>query len=828
MVENKPLLAKSIRTGKPPVTLEEHLRDTEKAAYEIFRLDKRWGQNWCRFFKIYDKVQQEKFLLNVRIAALFHDIGKANEDFQKAVSQNGFYQQTIRHEHLSALILHLPEVRKWLSDNKDLDLEVITAAVLSHHIKAIDKDGHDYKWMQPKGSLVLKLNINHDEVQNTFNRIREIAKFSNAPQLNLEIWSKYSPWAEAENDGKNTAIQFGRKVKPGKDEGRLGFLLAVKAGLIAADAVSSGLVREGENIDEWINEKVHREAISNDEIFNEIIKKRAWSILGSKALEQKKLEIAELITSGQAVEESFNTKLWSDFQKSSASLGKLALLLAACGAGKTIAAWIWALAISRSYSIGKVIFLYPTRGTATEGFKDYVGFAPETEASLLHGTSEYELEGIAENPNEATKDKDYSKETNDRLFALGFWGKRYFSATVDQFLSFLENNYSSICMLPVLADAAIIIDEVHSFDKHMFESLICFLKQFDVPVLCMTATLPPSRKENLANAGLRVYPSKDEQKKLNDLNWAEKRPRYNLEILTQESATDRENEVLKIAVDEFNAGKRVLWVVNTVKRCQSLALRFKKLTGIEPIVYHSRYTTGDRKIQHEATVNAFKQLDEAKIAITTQVCEMSLDLDADVLITEIAPITSLVQRFGRSNRHLARGLDFRSRLVAYMPENDKPYNQKDDLDPATAFLKDLPVTDISQRVLAEKLEEHVKRERHHDGDFAPFLNGGYFAVPGPGLRDTDELTEPCVLLRDIDKVKQRLREKRTIDEFVIGVPKNKENLFTLSDIELSELNVERPKDLPRYLNVANSRFYRTNYGFITDPEILQDLEIENE
>ena len=70
--------------------------------------------------------------------------------------------------------------------------------------------------------------------------------------------------------------------------------------------------------------------------------------------------------------------------------------------------------------------------------------------------------------------------------------------------------------------------------------------------------------------------------------------------------------------------------------------------------------------------------------------------------------------------------------------------------------------------------------------------------------------------------------KGTVDDFVIGVPKNKENLFTLSDIELSELNVERPKDLPRYLNVANSRFYRTNYGFITDPEILQDLEIENE
>lgn len=771
------LRAKSDKEGREPVTLQSHLEDTEKAAREVFYLEKRWGKNWCRFFKIYEKAEQEKFLLNLRIAALFHDIGKANEDFQTAVSQKGFYQQTVRHEHLSALILHLREVREWLSENKNLDLEIITSAVLSHHIKA-SADGEEWRWMQPKGKIFLQLYDSHDEINAIFNRIKEIAGLSNNLTIDKKLWSEKSPWIEAQENGFDTAVKFRRIIK--KDEKRLNFLLAVKAGLIASDAVASGLVREGEIIEEWINEKAHSETIKENEVAAAIIDKRAEIIFKDKLVK------------------------WNDFQIASATLGKRALLLAACGSGKTIAAWKWAEAQSQTHEIGKVIFLYPTRGTATEGFKDYVGFAPEAEASLLHGSAKYELEGIAENPNEATKDKHY--ETNARLFALGFWGKRYFSATVDQFLSFLEHSYSSLCLLPVLADSAVIIDEIHSFDKRMFETLVCFLKQFDIPVLCMTATLPNSRKENLENIGLRVYPNKEEQAELKDLEKAEKHPRYNLEIVADE------DDAMKIAIEEFDKGKRVLWVVNTVKRCQNAAKRFEKLRKIRPLVYHSRFRLKDRKDRHEKTVEAFKQIGKAKIAITTQVCEMSLDLDADVLITEIAPIPSLVQRFGRSNRHLKRGEDFRSRLVAYMPENDKPYDQKEDLDTALVFLKDLPEKDISQRCLAEMLIKHSPKERQHEGDFAPFLSSGYYAVPG-NFRKIDDFTNPCILSDDenLEAVKKCLAEKKPIDAFIISVPKQ----FVLKDFE-------KPAVFPKYLNIADAKFYDEDFGFMTE------LEEENE
>lgn len=769
------LLAKSKRNGRDDVTLQNHLEDTEKAARQIFCLEKRWGRNWCRFFKITEPEIRKKFLQHLRIAALFHDIGKANEEFQDMVMGKAGVRQTLRHEHLSALILHLPEVREWLRQNKNIDPDIITGAVLSHHIKASDQG--DWEWGQPKDKLTLNLFTTHAELNAVFDKIQEVAELPNKLRLRNNLWSAKSPWIEAKAEGLNTARDFKRIIK--KDENRRNFLLAVKAGLMIADAAASGLVRENHLIEDWINEKAHSDIIRKNEISDKIIKNRGNIIFKCDRHD------------------------WSDFQMQAANLGKRALLLAACGSGKTIAAWKWAEAQSLENDIGKVVFLYPTRGTATEGFRDYVGYAPEDEAGLLHGTSKYELDSILENPTDATEGKNYRKETEDRLFALGFWGKKYFSATVDQFLSFLEHNYSSLCLLPVLADSAVIIDEVHSFDRSMFENLICFLKNFDVPVLCMTATLPQSRRDDLEKAGLRVYPNKQEQAELKDLEEKETHPRYNLEFAADE------NEALKIAVQEYQKGKRVLWVVNTVRRCQKVAGKLKKLKT-KLLVYHSRFRLMDRKNRHAETVAAFKQSNEAKIAVTTQVCEMSLDLDADVLITEFAPIPSLVQRFGRANRKLTgKEKDFRARLIVYQPENHKPYEKKE-LNLAKQFLDDLPKENIYQRLLAEKLEKHAQRERSDEGNFAPFLSGGYFAVPG-NFREIDAFTNPCILSSDLDEVKKCLEEHKPIDAFVISVPQQ----FVLKDFE-------NPSWFPKYLGIADAKFYDADFGF------MADLENENE
>jgi CRISPR-associated endonuclease/helicase Cas3 len=764
------LLAKSPRSGRE-LSLEQHLRDTEDAALRIFRLDGRWGQNWCRFFKLNDAEAREQFLLNLRVAALFHDIGKANEDFHRAVTEKGFFAQTLRHEHLSALLLCLPEVRQWLAQNNLLDADVITAAVLSHHLKA-SLDGK-WRWCQPqtlKNSV--KLHLQHAEIKAILDRIKKVAQLTEAPCLPDTAWSDKEPWKQAYEYGKARAVRFRRELKNSPQKTAL--LLAVKAGVIVADSAASGLFRENLRLEEWIENVVHDKAISAEEVTDKILNPRAEQISKKRG---KPFRL-------------------HPFQEKAAEQGARALLLAACAAGKTIAAWKWAEEQARTYKIGRVIFLYPTRGTAAEGFRDYVGWAPEAEAAYVAGDAKFMLEDVARNPSDATAGKNFDNlsEDQDRLYALGLWSRRYFSATVDQFLGFIEHSYTSLCLLPALADSAVIIDEVHSFDQRMFGCLIAFLRNFGMPVLCMTATLPPVRIKQLQDAGLRLYQASEDAA----LHKIESHPRYRLEPAADADAA------LEQAVAAYRKGDRVLWVVNRVAECQSIAGLLEESLGIEALTYHSRFRLQDRQRVHKETVEAFQQKDRPAIAVTTQVCEMSLDLDADLLISEVAPIPSLVQRFGRANRHLAKGLDFRARLLTYRPEKALPYDAKE-LEAAVTFLAEFGSSDVSQRQLAEALERHAKGEPLSDGS-ARFLESGYFAVRGE-FRDIDEFALPCVLTTDLDEVKPLAKEHKPFDGYIVNVPKSH---------VLKPEDVERPAWLPKYLNLANGDLYSRKRGFLTE------------
>jgi CRISPR-associated endonuclease/helicase Cas3 len=781
------LLAKSVMEGGRTLSLEKHLLDTEESAVSIFKRGSRFLENWLRFFKI-DESLKDKFLLNLRVACLFHDIGKANEDFQKAIKEHGF-QQAIRHEHLSALVLHLPEVREWLGQNRDLDIPIITSSVLCHHLKASGKNEHEHKWpAAPLRGLVI-LNLGDNQVRNILEKLNIlVGQNLSIPNINYKTY-------RIEDVSWRKAIDLAVKESRMKlDSDRLQFHLALKAGLIVADSVASGLVREGHLIDVWVKSVLHSDSLKENEIFTEIIQKR-----------MKDKKIHEL----------------HEFQKQVALKGDRVLLMAGCGMGKTLAAWNWANEVSKRRKISKVIFLYPTRGTATEGFKDYASWAPEADAALMHGTSDYELESMFTNP----KDEKYKKnfgisEEDERLFALAFWSKRFFSATADQFLSFLQNHYKGICLLPVLSECALIVDEVHSFDKPMFASLLSFLKHFQIPILCMTATLTPKKKQSLLDQGLELYPKEEDRNdvELKELIRSENHPRYNKTILKNvEQAKD-------IAIKRFREGKRVLWVLNTVDRCQKMYDELTKELQTEVHCYHSRFKLQDRKTIHEKTIQAFQGESKKSIAVTTQVCEMSLDLDADVLISEIAPVSSLVQRFGRANRHLKKGLEFRAELYLYKPTGSlKPYNSNE-IQIAEKFLNALPEKDISQFLLATLLEEYAEEE-YKQKDYSAFVNMGYFALTESYRDDENEFTVQAILDKDLESIlkilkeNQKIKEEKkkgilsakkeeTIDKFVLPVPKG-----NTKNLRISKDGIDQYPLMPKYLWVVSEKFYSETKGF---------------
>ena len=127
-----------------------------------------------------------------------------------------------------------------------------------------------------------------------------------------------------------------------------------------------------------------------------------------------------------------------------------------------------------------------------------------------------------------------------------------------------------------------------------------------------------------------------------------------------------------------------------------------------------------------------------------------------------------MQRFGRANRHLRRGRDFRATLLTYEPDSPRPYD-KAELAAALAFLTDLSGDAVSQRDLAVGLERHALKERDVSGSSA-FLDGGYFATPG-ALRDGDDSGAAVVLDSDVARFNDCAKAHEPTEGLIVTVPK---------------------------------------------------------
>jgi CRISPR-associated endonuclease/helicase Cas3 len=193
------------------------------------------------------------------------------------------------------------------------------------------------------------------------------------------------------------------------------------------------------------------------------------------------------------------------------------------------------------------------------------------------------------------------------------------------------------------------------------------------------------------------------------------------------------------------------------------------------------------------------------LAISTQVCEMSLDLDADVLVTEEAPVTALIQRMGRCCRESLPTAGRHGDVLVYAPENEKPYK-----------LTELAgVTEFVTRLAAMPRVSQVELEAAlGDAPQAPelpkesqFLQSGPWAMSGEdAFREIEAWTRPAVLARDVYDF-ARLRRSRTeswkADGLVIPLP-----VYLAKD---------RDPRLPSYLFVADGAHYSQAVGFLDKP-----------
>jgi len=748
--------------------LTQHTLDVMRAVESIlFVLEK----DILRFFKLEDS-QLKNLLATTRMAALWHDIGKANDGFQKAVLKKG--RQEIRHEHLSTILMSIDEVREWLSTEPDVnstvldaDYEVARVIVASHHMQLTGEDIASLRIprfafpFNGDGGLPFDALNDRDD-------FKELLMNFCAPPFNLSAPSFQIPqrWSFNSNEIGENIRKWRERIKSEfddfideleNDKPRRRLLMAARTVLLAADASASGLrrvdVKQGEewSPDEWIKNCLKQ--VSRPENIEEIIAKR-------------KAEVTERKRKAGDANFEFVER---DFQKAAASLGERSLLLTPCGSGKTLAAYNWIKAQLSLHGYAKVVFLYPTTGTATEGFKDYASHDPR--AGLVHSRAQFDLVDMFENPDERSG-SNYTSEKKRRLFALGFWGDSIFSATVDAFLSFLQNNYSSVCLLPVLARSVVVIDEIHSFDQAMFSELIEFLVIFDVPVLMMTASLPKKRRQQLEREikDLQVYPrtgtpEADEVKDSADAERYHIRY-YRIVDLDKHGVPLESGELMNIARQAYRAGRKVLWVVNTVDRCIRIA---EMLWDVGAICYHSRFMYEHRVKRHRKVVDDFQDPDiKGVIAVTTQVCEMSLDLDADVLITELAPAPSLIQRMGRCNRTTpTRSLDISGEVHIYDPPSPLPYEDKS-LDTGRQLLQHLKLESVKQSHLNDALESIA-----FDNERAKaclFTMPIWEAYSRRDFRETDDYTTSAVLATKLPDFLKAQRERKPTAGLILQAP----------------------------------------------------------
>ncbi len=213
-----------------------------------------------------------------------------------------------------------------------------------------------------------------------------------------------------------------------------------------------------------------------------------------------------------------------------------------------------------------------------------------------------------------------------------------------------------------LSGKVIIIDEVHSYDYFTGTLIKCFcdeLQKLGCTIIILSATLLPSVRNKLISADSGEikndrYPLITGRINNGDLiipksSIVSPRPAVNRVFKNQDC-------LITDAIQVAQQGARVLWVCNTVNAAQEMFEQLSKNNkNIEIGLLHSRFPHFCRQQQEKYWMERLGKKDKSVhgcILVSTQIVEQSVDIDADLLISELAPMDMLLQRMGRLWRHM--------------------------------------------------------------------------------------------------------------------------------------------------------------------------------
>lgn len=554
-----------------PETLKEH---TENLLEELEKIKKIYGK------KLENLGANEDFWNALKIACLFHDLGKISSHFQRKIKKHigenvktpSEIKEEIPHNYLSGIFLFNSIINNILNDDF---FHYVLYSVIFHHDRKISFSDYDMdlvfkKDLKPKLGLLSwlsKFNIDLSEIK------------EESPYFVYEEIISY-----LNNSDKKVS-----QIKKNKT-----FIL-LKGLLHRLDHSASAHI-----------------PVEEERIYN--VEEKLISYLSKKD----------------------NFKGLKPFQEKAKELrNKNVLLTASTGIGKTEFAINW---------IGedKAFYTLPVRVSVNAMYERFINIFEEDQKKigLLHSDALfYGLDNNEKIDDLLSIEEHFIKTQSTRQFSMPIT-----ITTADQLFTsvFKYPGYEKI--YATLMYSKVVLDEPQSYSPDTLAVIIKGLQEiayYGGKFCFMSATIHPFINEYL----------KDYVEELDPVFNLEKKHKIKLENRTIDDLSEE-------IIFQFNKGKKVLVITNTVKKAQEIYKNLKKIKNLNVKLLHSFFIQKDRNEKEKQ----IKSPNESVIWISTQLVEASLDIDYDIIFTEISTLDSLIQRMGRVYRRQGRIIN----------ENDNP------------------------------------------------------------------------------------------------------------------------------------------------------------
>jgi CRISPR-associated endonuclease/helicase Cas3 len=313
------------------------------------------------------------------------------------------------------------------------------------------------------------------------------------------------------------------------------------------------------------------------------------------------------------------------------------LVRAPTGAGKTDASLLWAQLQIKNKRADRLVIAMPTRFTSNALAINVAESLSDT--GLYHSSAWFNKYEKKVEQNELSRRDAGRHHEFARLLQTPIT-----VCTIDHLLMALTLTREDHHQITFnLANSCLVIDEADFYDDFTQANILVLLealKEWEVPVLLMSASLPENVLPGYNKIGYSVN-------KIIEDSSASERERFTIESIDNYSSIEEIEPILEKCIE---AGAAIIYV-NTVNRAMEFYDYFI-YKGILTTVYHSRFTEPDKKKKEDVLINqlgreAWEKRKAKGIAILTQIGEMSINISADIMVSELCPIDRLTQRAGR-------------------------------------------------------------------------------------------------------------------------------------------------------------------------------------